>query len=76
MTGDSGLLGAVVWQAGRWMKTMMLQNTGRQRGLRKKSLCSVRPQAPGETQEQGPSIKEGTIKSIIKPQFSRDPGRP
>lgn len=55
---------------------MMLQNPGRQRGLRKKNLCSVRPQAPGETQEQGPGIKEGTNKSTIKPQFSRDPGRP
>lgn len=37
---------------------MILQNQGRQRGLRKKNLCSVRPQVPGETQEQGPGIKE------------------
>lgn len=37
---------------------MMLQNQGRPTGLRKKNLCSVRPQALGETQEQGPGIKE------------------
>ena len=36
----------------------MLQNQGRQTGLRKKNLCSVRPQALGETQEQGPRCKE------------------
>ena len=55
---------------------MMLQNHGRQGGLRKNNPCSARPQALGEAQEQGPGISEGTNKDMIKPQFSRVPGRP